>query len=377
MTQNCQLSEFFDVQRGCRQGDPLSPYIFLCAEVLGIMVRNNKEIKGITIDDSEFLISQYADDTSLILDGSPQSLDASLRTLDRYADMSGLKVNIDKTKVVWIRKKKFSRDKMCGKHGLDWGSSRFTMLGIDFSVNLSEIEDLNYTPKIREIENVLKRWSNQVLSPIGKITIIKSLIISKLNHLFLSIPNPSNDLLKKLNSKLFSFIWDNKPDKVKRDTLSQSHELGGLRMLNIDNYIKGLKLTLIRRMFKNNSKVFNLLSHSEKIEFTELAHVSQIKKLKNPFWNEVFSAWNDLETKNNIDKSEINSVCLWKNDNIRIGNRPIFYKEWANKGIWLINDLLDDKGNILSFQGFQNTFEIRTNFLTYHGLVCAVRKCIT
>ena len=164
---------------------------------------------------------------------------------------------------------------------------------------------------------------------------------------------------------------------MKRDTLSQSHELGCLRMLNIDNYIKGLKLTWIRRMFKNNSKVFNLLSHSEKIEFTELAHVSQIKKLKNPFWNEVFSAWNDLETKNNIDKSEINSVCLWKNDNIRIGNRPIFYKEWANKGIWLINDLLDDKGNILSFQGFQNTFEIRTNFLTYHGLVCAVRKCIT
>jgi hypothetical protein len=46
------------------------------------------------------VISQYADDTSLILDGSPKSLDASLRTLQKDAELSGLKINIDKTKVV-------------------------------------------------------------------------------------------------------------------------------------------------------------------------------------------------------------------------------------------------------------------------------------
>ena len=106
VTQNCFLSEFFNIQRGCRQGDPLSPYIFiLCAEILGILVRHNDEIKGITIDDTEFLISQYADDTSLILDGSPESLGASLYLLQKYSDMSGLKMNLEKTKVVWIGKK--------------------------------------------------------------------------------------------------------------------------------------------------------------------------------------------------------------------------------------------------------------------------------
>ena len=42
---------------------------------------------------------------SIILDGTPKSLDASLRLLQKYAEMSGLHMNLDKTKVVWIGKK--------------------------------------------------------------------------------------------------------------------------------------------------------------------------------------------------------------------------------------------------------------------------------
>ena len=47
---NGHASPFFKVNRGCRQGDPLSPCIFLlCVEILGLMIRNNKSIKGIRI----------------------------------------------------------------------------------------------------------------------------------------------------------------------------------------------------------------------------------------------------------------------------------------------------------------------------------------
>ena len=115
------LSEFFIVQRGCRQGDPLSPYIFLlCAEILTRMFKANKDIKGIKIADTEYTLSQFADDTTVLLDGSQKSLDEALRVLNRFAISSGLKVNASKTRAVWIGSMKFSGETFNHRLKLDW-----------------------------------------------------------------------------------------------------------------------------------------------------------------------------------------------------------------------------------------------------------------
>ena len=50
VSQNGHLSSFFPNERGCRQGDPISPYLFIfVAEILGTMIRDNKDIKGIKV----------------------------------------------------------------------------------------------------------------------------------------------------------------------------------------------------------------------------------------------------------------------------------------------------------------------------------------
>ena len=145
INQGGNLSSFFNIDRGCRQGDPISPYIFiLCAEVLAIKMRHNRDIKGISIHDEEILLSQYADDTSLILDGSEKSLETALNDLSFFSKVSGLRINYSKTQIIWIGSKKYSTDKLCNEWDLQWGKTNFNLLGIEFVVVLHRITQINY-----------------------------------------------------------------------------------------------------------------------------------------------------------------------------------------------------------------------------------------
>ena len=61
----------------------------------------------------EYKVLQYADDTTIILDGTESSLRATLKLLDVFYDISGLKINIDKTSAIWIGLKKGSDVVLC------------------------------------------------------------------------------------------------------------------------------------------------------------------------------------------------------------------------------------------------------------------------
>jgi len=93
--------DFFQLQRGVKQGCPLSRYLFiLSAEILAKATRSNKNIKGISVNNSEIKISQYADDTTFILNGTSESLSATLQTIETFSSMSGLRLNSRKTEAL-------------------------------------------------------------------------------------------------------------------------------------------------------------------------------------------------------------------------------------------------------------------------------------
>ena len=74
------------------------------------------------------------------MDGSRESLEAALNILEIFGSMSGLRMNTTKTKVIWIGRKKNSKDKLNVNVNLEWGTTEFKLLGLKFNVDLDRMK---------------------------------------------------------------------------------------------------------------------------------------------------------------------------------------------------------------------------------------------
>ena len=124
-------------------------------------------------------LTQFADDTTIILHGTSKSLQATLNILEIIGEISGLKMNSEKTKLIWIGSKTGTKEKLSVFQKLHWGELRFDLLGITFACSLNEMPDLNYSQALGRAKRTLNSWKFRCLTPIGKITVIKSLILFK------------------------------------------------------------------------------------------------------------------------------------------------------------------------------------------------------
>jgi hypothetical protein len=80
-----------------------------------------------------------------------------------------------KTKVIWFGSIKGSDIKFQTEENISWKNENFNVLGIKYSPNLNVIINLNYNDKIADIKSLLQQWSKRILTPYGKITVIKTL----------------------------------------------------------------------------------------------------------------------------------------------------------------------------------------------------------
>ena len=109
----------------------------------------------IRIKAREYKLSQFADDTTLLLDGSDSSLRAALNLLDQFAKFSGLKPNIEKTKCIWIGSMKNSNQRVHPEKSIEWTNGEFTLLGISYSTRLCDMIELNYNKCLDDINTLM------------------------------------------------------------------------------------------------------------------------------------------------------------------------------------------------------------------------------
>ncbi len=260
------LSSWFQLERGIRQGCPLSPMCFVVAcELLSNKIRQTTQIRGIKVPRNvgfgEVKLVQFADDATLLL-SDEESLCQSFIQIELFSQFSGLVLNKHKTEAIWLGCWKFRRKEILNINWNTFPNNKVKVLGITMYSDrrLEEVEE-NWKSRISKCENIIKSWSYRNLSLIGKIVLVKSLLASQFVYLMQCMFLPC-DVLNKLNTLFSRFVWskvgDNIMDqtrkiieRVKRDVMKQSYGTGGLNMVDMNTVQNKLCFKWILRLNKN------------------------------------------------------------------------------------------------------------------------------
>ena len=362
-------TDYFTLERGVRQGDPLSPYLFVVAvETLAIAVRQNKAITGITIGKDETKLLQYADDTTAVL-ADVNSARILFKLLDDFKKLSGLAINPSKTEGLWIGSSRGNKTK---PFGIKWPNEPIKALGVYYSYDPKLLLEKNFIEKLDTIKKLINIWSSRGLSLYGKVTIIKLLIIPKFVYVASLLPTPK-EVIKQLNQLLFKFLWKG-VDKVTRLSAINEYENGGLKMIDFETMVKSLRLAWLKRIFRENdgawkSYIRQILKQSGGFFLFRCNYDVKDIPIRSQFYTELLQWWSEFRIEFDAEKEWQN--IIWNNKDIRINNKSVFYKNFFESGIIYVKDLLFGLNNIDSYNVILNIIN-KTNFLVWAGLRHAI-----
>ena len=242
---NGYISETFEIQRGVRQGCPVSCLIFiLCVEFLAQSIRENRQIQGIKLDTSNIKICQYADDATVFLKNENE-LSSCIEVINNFGKASGMKLNKSKCEGLWLGDYA-ERQTNCTLLGIKWPPGPIKCLGIYVGNDERQCTKCNWHDKLDKMENMLEKWKKRELTLFGKVQVIKSLALASLIYTASCCVIPTG-FIEKVNKVLFSFIWG-KVERIKRNSLIGQKDVGGIGMIDIKSQFEALKAAWVPRI---------------------------------------------------------------------------------------------------------------------------------
>ena len=381
---NNWLSKTCSMQRGIRQGCPVSAILFLfVVEVLSIKIRQNEEIKGFTKDGmtDEVKIIQHADDCTLPLKDK-KSLKVVIHEIEIFSKFSGMKLNLSKTECILLGHLKGRYKKI---EGVTVNESCVKTLGIYVGHNKKMCYDNNWTKTVNDIEKLFESWKKRKLTIFGKVCVINTLAISKLIYVASILEFPDENTIKLLNTKFFQFLW-NKRDRIKRNTLIGSICNGGIKIVDIESKIKALKASWTKKLnyCENSLKDFlNSFCAKHNVDFQYILHTNLTKihdygLAQNfpAFYREIFMFFNMCKATSNLTNISLCNFLrqpLWCNKLITYKGKSLLFENWSRSGLRYVSDIVDQNG-LKPLEWFYDTLRVKNNILYEYKIMLHIFK---
>jgi len=222
---NGQPYDHFLPQRGIRQGDPLSPFLFvICTEALTHILNQAErcgKITGIRFNDAGPSVNHllFADDTLIICKASQEECSQIMHCLSQYGHISGQMINVEKSSVTFGNKiEAETKDWIMHRSGIHVEGGTGKYLGLPECFSGSKQVLFGFLKE--KLLSRLNGWYAKTLSQGGKEVLLKSIAMAFPVYAMSCFKLPKS-LCSKLTSVMIDFWWNMLPGK-KKNTLDWS-----------------------------------------------------------------------------------------------------------------------------------------------------------
>lgn len=338
-------------------------------------IRNNQNIPGIKLQNIEFKLSQFADDTTYFLRHT-QSLDPLLEFMDTFSQWSGLRINRSKSSIL----PPGDFPKLGSKFREIPVVSEAKILGIWFlrEDTLQNRYLWNFKPKLQKIRSVCASWMLCDISLKGKVTVVNSLLISTLQFPS-SVTYTPPQVFDEYRRLITEFVWSGKKPKVSYNSLVLPVSQGGLGLADYPARVEASLVQWIKRILQDRvpnvaaSLSFLVGCRDLKAYFAHKPGVPPVGINHNPFYQNLFKTWDVLHGFSPEGEDLIRRELLWNNKFITAGTTTPLRGRWEAKGIHTIHDICHpSEARLLSHQELSTKYDVPCSFLDMLSLRLSV-----